>query len=322
MDVYAFKPAWWLPNPHLQTLWPFLQKRRKSNLILSRERITLPDGDFIDLEWTNGMPEKPIVLILHGLEGSVHSHYAQCLLRSVIQWGWQGVFMYFRGCSGVPNLHARGYHAGDTSDVQTVVTYLRERFPYSKIAVIGVSLGGNVLLKWLGETHENNPLSAAVAISVPFELQEVAKRFNQGFSKLYQWYLLRCLRKRLTHKSNLLMNTLGKDTHFKYRTFFEFDDKITAPLHGFANVDEYYKKSSCRPYLSNIRIPTLILHAYDDPFMTENVIPQASELSACTKLEVTKSGGHVGFVEGKYPWHSSNWLERRIPFFLKEYLVI
>jgi len=188
----SFKSAWWLNNPHLQTLWPALLRQPIKNLMLTRERFELPDGDFVDLEWS-GEGEKPLVLILHGLEGSIESHYAKGMILALNQQGWRAVFMHFRSCSGEPNRLPRSYHSGDTGDLDVIVRALRAREPRVPLAAIGFSLGGNVLLKWLGETGENNPLVAATAISVPFELHKTITRINQGFSRIYQKHLLRCL---------------------------------------------------------------------------------------------------------------------------------
>jgi uncharacterized protein len=315
-----FKSAWWLPNSHLQTLWPAIC-RRSINLPLERERIELPDGDFIDLDWTGGPASAPLVLILHGLEGSIESHYAKGMLQAIAMQGWRGVFMHFRGCSGEPNRLQRGYHSGETGDINFITKLLLEREPTMHLAVIGYSLGGNVLLKWLGETGARNPLKAAIAISVPFELHKASNRIQQGFSKFYQWYFLKCLRERLSQKfQEKSWPSVDTSAMYKANTMYEFDDKITAPIHGFSGVDEYYSTASSRQYLSAIRVPTLILHAKDDPFMSDDSIPEEHELSSQVELELTETGGHVGFVTGKYPWQPEYWLEQRAPEFLRKYL--
>lgn len=322
MNENQFKPAWWLRNTHLQTIWPALCRRPVQHLPLERERLELADGDFIDLEWVGSKDRSgPIVLLLHGLEGSINSHYAKGMLQKVTQEGWRGAFMHFRGCSGEPNRLPRGYHSGETGDLDYVIRVLLERKNNSHIAAIGVSLGGNVLLKWLGETGTNNPLKAAVAISVPFELHKAASRIQQGFSKFYQWYFIKCLRERLCIKlENQPASPWDASVFNQINTMYEFDDKITAPMHGFTGVDEYYNKASSRQYIRSIRIPTLILHAKDDPFMSVDVIPAAHELSPQVLLEVTEGGGHVGFVSGRYPWRPEYWLETRAPQFLREHL--
>lgn len=320
MKESPFKPAWWLPNSHLQTLWPALVRRKIKNLLIERERIELPDGDFIDLDWVGRQETGPLVLILHGLEGSIDSHYAKGMLQTISLQGWRSVFMHFRGCSGEPNRLPRSYHSGETGDVKFITHLLFEREPDTQLAAIGVSLGGNVLLKWLGETGKKNPLKAAIAISVPFELHKAAARIQQGFSKVYQWYFIKCLRDRLGQKHQIIPSPLDQSLIYKVNTMYDFDNQITAPLHGFSCVDEYYSNSSSRQYLHAIHVPTLILHAKDDPLMPEDVIPESKELSPHVQLEVSEAGGHVGFVTGRYPWCPEYWLEQRITKFLGEHL--
>lgn len=320
MNNHQFKPAWWLKNSHLQTLWPVICRRKISNLPMERERLELPDGDFIDLDWVGRDKSGPLVLMLHGLEGSIESHYAKTMLRTLSYSGFRGVFMHFRGCSGEPNRLPRSYHSGETGDVNYVVRALLEREPGGWLAAVGFSLGGNVLLKWLGETGNTNPLRAAIAISVPFELHNAANRIQKGFSRFYQWYFIKCLRDRLSIKFDTSPAHINASLIYQVNTMYEFDDKITAPLHGFKDVGEYYSIASSRQYLHAIHVPTLILHAKDDPFMTEDIIPNLHELSPHVILEVTEGGGHVGFVSGRYPWKPEYWLEKRVPLFLHENL--
>lgn len=319
----SFTPAWWLRNPHLQTLWPHLL-RFKLRVETRRERLELPDGDFVDLNWTlnsGTVPDatynSPIVIVLHGLQGSVRSSYASGLLRAIENMGWRGVFMHFRGCSGEPNRLARCYHAGETEDFATLVEVLRQREPHTPLAAVGFSLGGNVLLKWLGEIGERAPLQAAVAVSVPFDLANSVRRINQGLSRAYQLRLLRGLRNSIQQKFKHIATPENLGDLRRLRSIRDYDGNVTAPLHGFADADDYYTRSSSRQYLKNIRVPTLILHAADDPFMTAQAIPEFNELSSSTRLELSKRGGHLGFVGGKYPWKPDYWLEARIPEFLR-----
>jgi uncharacterized protein len=320
MSAKSFKPAWWLPNPHLQTLWPPIFRRPNKNLKLERERFELPDGDFVDVDWVGRHEKGPLILILHGLEGSIQSHYATGMLQAAINEGWRGAFMHFRGCSGEPNRLPRSYHSGETGDVRYITSMLYDREPDLEMAAIGFSLGGNVLLKWMGETGKRNPLKAAIAVSVPFELHKAASRIRHGFSRFYQWYFIRCLRERLTHKFQGQRTPLDLSIFHHVHTMYDFDNQITAPLHGFNGVDEYYSIASSRQYLRNIQVPTLLLHAKDDPFMSEDVIPSIEELSPMVTLEVTEAGGHVGFVGGKYPWRPEYWLEKRSSEFFRDYL--
>lgn len=319
MNNQNFEPAWWLPNAHLQTLWPAICRPNIKNLPLERERITLPDGDFIDLDWIDRQKTgTPLILILHGLEGSIESHYAKGMLKTIQDQGWRGVFMHFRGCSGEPNRLPRCYHSGETEDLEFITNLLLQREPNIKMFAIGYSLGGNVLLKWLGETGTNNPLTSAVAVSVPFELYKAFQRVQQGFSKFYHWYLLRCVCRSIERKFQNISSPFELPDVHEINSMYEFDDKITAPLHGFSGVDEYYAEASSRQYLGNIHIPTLIVHAKDDPLICSSAIPEPHELSENILFELLETGGHVGFVSGKYPWCPEYWLEHRIAVFIKK----
>jgi len=315
-----FKPAWWLRNSHLQTIWPTVCRSNIKTLPLERERLELPDGDFLDLDWSGKQFSGPIVLILHGFEGSIESHYAKGMLRSINQRGWRGVFMHFRGCSGEPNRLPQGYHSGETKDVDFVVKTLRDREPNTDMAAIGYSLGGNVLLKWLGETSDKNPLKAAIAVSVPFDLHKALTRIEHGFSQVYQWYLVKGARERLLQKFEKIESPIDMSVLSGVYGIQELDWKYTVPMHGFRSVEEYYTTSSSRHYLSSIRVPTLLIQAKDDPFMSRDIIPHQHEFSSYITLEATDAGGHVGFVSGKVPWRPEYWLEERVPQFFKHYL--
>ncbi|MGH8508874.1 MAG: hydrolase, partial [Gammaproteobacteria bacterium] len=292
---------------------------RGAKQVLRRERLELPDGDFIDLDW-HDQGAGPIVVILHGLEGSGRSRYVRGLLAAVAACGWRAVVMHFRGCSGIDNRLARSYHSGDTGDFAYLITTLRHRYRGACLAAAGFSLGGNVLLKFLGEARERAPLAAAVAVSVPFKLDNAAERLERGFSRAYQWWLLRSLRAKTRSKFSRLTSPIDLSRLDKLRSFWTFDHEVTAPLHGFTGVNDYYARSSSRQYLPGIRVPTLIIHARDDPFMTPAAIPGDDELSSSTRLELTARGGHNGFVAGVFPGCHYYWLDRRIPEFLAPYL--
>lgn len=313
----AFKPAWWLQNAHAQTLVASLLRWQKV-LIDRIERLELPDGDFIDLAWVDNHAnaKTPLVIILHGLSGSMNSPYIAAQIKRYKAMGWRIVVMHFRGASGQPNRMLRAYHCGDTADLDFFLKTLATREPYSKKYGVGFSLGGNVLLKWLGEQGSQDLLSAAVAVSVPFQLNRAADRVNVGFSRLYQFYLLRQLRqlmcpKLVTHRRPELQHVMNTST-----CFWTFDDRITAPIHGFSSVDEYYDHSSCKTYLARVTTPTLIIHAKDDPFLFADAIPTATDLSPFVTLELSEHGGHVGFIGGNVPGRPVYWLDQRIPDFL------
>jgi uncharacterized protein len=317
MDGY-FQPAWWCRGPDAQTLWARLV-RRAPKLQFWRERLELPDGDFLDLDWSEH-GSGPIVMVLHGLEGSSNSPYARGIMHAVERRGWRGVVMHFRGCSGEPNRLARSYHSGDTGDLAHVISTFQRREPRVLLAIVGFSLGGNVLLKWLGKTGREAPVHAAVAVSVPYVLHSAADRLNRGFSRVYQRQLMRSLRHTVAEKRKRITLPIEIQDLSTLKSFRDFDEYVTAPLHGFDSADHYYTVSSSRQYLREIAVPTLLLHARDDPFMTEKAIPRKNELSDSVTLEVSPQGGHVGFVTGTWPWSARYWLDERIPEFLDRYL--
>lgn len=318
-----FKPAWWLRGPHLQTLWPALC-RRSSRPRRIREQLETVDGDFVDLDWY-GEGGSPIVILLHGLSGSSSSKYIEGMQEALWQRGFRSVALNFRGCSGRPNRTARCYHSGDTEDVEHLYRWLKRQEPTTPLAAVGFSLGGNVLLKWLGEQGKKLDLFAAAAVSVPLQLNLCADRMDRGYSRFYRNHLLRELKHYVRKKRDYLHTSGNREEAEKLmrlgdlsplQSFWTYDDQVVARLYRFRDVHDYYQQSSSRQYLKAIRIPTLIVQALDDPFMTPDVIPSADELSPHVDLEITQSGGHVGFISGHTPGRPRYWLEERIPAFL------
>lgn len=319
-----FQPAWWLPGPHLQTLFGSLC-RTPPRLERRRERLWLEDGDFLDLDWHGPHEARtPLVLVLHGLTGSSSSHYVLGLQQQLAARGWASVALNWRGCSGEPNLLPRGYHSGVSEDVGHVLRHLQAQRPLAPLYAVGYSLGGNVLLKYLGETADDSGLQAAVAVSVPFRLDHCAERIDRGFSKVYQAHFMRALaayvrdkQQRFTdeghHERLAALSELGSTEGM--RTFWDFDGRFTAPLHGYADVDDYYRRASSRYYLGEIRTRTLIVQSSDDPFVFPHSLPEAHELSASTRLELHAKGGHVGFIGGS-PRRPDFYLEHHIPRWL------
>jgi len=307
-----FRPAWWLPGPHLQTIWPTLARRRP-RLPLTCRRVELSDGDFIDLRLGEG--GGPRVLVIHGLEGDLQSHYAGTLLDRLARAGYQPVFMHLRGTSGEPNRLDRSYHSGATEDLAEVLAALAEDPQGAPLAAIGFSLGGNLLLKYLGET-ERPLVAAGIAVSVPFVLRDAMLRLDLGASRLYRAYLMDKLKAAFRRKFSDRPSPLPVAID-RIRDFNQFDDQVTAPLCGFAGVFDYYSRASCRQYLPRITTPTLILHALDDPFMFPTTVPMEHELGPGVTLELSRHGGHVGFVSGALPWRPAYWLEERILHFLQ-----
>jgi predicted alpha/beta-fold hydrolase len=324
----TFMPAWWLKNCHLQTLYPALF-RKLPPPVLRRERLITPDNDFLDIDW-HGEGDLPLIILLHGLTGSSQSIYIKGFQHILLKNNYRSVALNFRGCSGESNNSFRCYHSGETQDVDFLYQTLREREPDTPFAAIGFSLGGNVLLKWLGEKQHDVNLFAAIAVSVPLVLSVCASKLDKGFSKFYRTNLLRELKTYISTKyqhlqSKNLSNDAAKIERLgdlsKIRSFWEYDERVVAKLHGFKNAHDYYARSSSRQFLKSISVPTLIIQALDDPFMTAEVIPAPSELSPFVELEITAAGGHVGFVSGNNPFKPVYWLESRVLAFLQSQCV-
>lgn len=285
---------------------------------LAIERFELEDGDFVECFWhqkPSSDTQMPIVILFHGLEGSVNSPYIKGMMQALAAQGFATVLMHFRGCSGTLNRLARSYHSGDTADAKAWIEHVASAYPNSPLYGAGFSLGANMLLKLMGEWQENALLKKAVAVSAPMELERCADRMNRGFSRVYQASLIKNLNATLLKKyeSHPMQRLIGLDQRAikKIKTFWEFDDAYTAPIHGFASAKEYYERSSARQYLRYIQKETLIIHSLDDPFMTPDVLPNKEELSLHVKLEVSAHGGHVGFVGGTL-FNPRYWLEERI----------
>ena len=310
MTMSDFSPTPWLANRHLQTLVAAVVPAPR--LALHTDMIELPDGDAIELVRTGPIAGRPVVVLLHGLEGSVRSSYARALLAAWHARGWCGVLLHARGTAQRPNRLARGYHSGDWSDVAFVVGQLQDQGATS-VAGVGVSLGGNVLLKWLGETGADCPLRAAVTISVPFNLAACADALSLGFAKFYQWHLLRDMRASVWAKRHL--NGLTRPTLAALSTFRSFDDYLTAPQNGFAGVDDYYARCSCRQFIPGIVRPTTMIQAADDPFVPMTSLP--TDLPPNVHLRLSPHGGHVGFLHGAWP---RSWLPPTVTSILEEFL--
>ena len=305
----TFKPAWWLRSAHAQTIWSSLL-RLKPRLNIEWQRVELPDGDFIDLAWS-GPKEGKTVLLLHGLEGSINSVYASGLMHALNQRGYRACLMHFRGCSTQPNRLPKWYHSGQSDDPQCIVEFLRDQMGVEVYAAVGFSLGGNVLLKWLGEQGAVMPVKRAAVMSVPFRLEHAAQRMDKGFSQFYQRYLVGSMQRKYKRKFARIPSPLDVDVK-KLDTFWLFDDQVTAPLHGFKDVYDYYACASSRQFIPQIRVPTLILHACDDPFMYAHTAPLSDELPDNVWLELTEHGGHVGFISGAIPGLAHYWGEGRL----------
>jgi len=321
----SFKPAWWLPEGHSQTLWrKFLPEPAPRHC---RDRIELDDGDFLDIDWCTetGMREQSsdkIVILIHGLCGCSQSTYIVSLQEQLARVGLSSVAVNLRGCSGEANRLARSYHSGVSDDLDAVYRHLQRRFPARSLCFVGFSLGGNVLLKWLGENRlQDSPVVRAVAVSTPFQLGLCSQAMTRGLSRIYGSYFVNRLSETFIAKRTALieanngdelaqLESIGEFSSLK--NIWEFDERVTAPLNGFKNAEHYYDSCSSGPLLSRIDVDTLLIQSRDDPLIPKAAVPTQSDLSSRVELRLLQKGGHVGFVSAREP----NWLERQITEYL------
>lgn len=311
-----YAPARWLSNPHLLTVWGRLFRRARPVPFI-RERWETPDDDTVDILRVAGSSEQaPTFVLLHGLEGSENSHYVGGTIREARARGWQANLLIFRTCNGVMNRQPRSYHSGETSDLDYVVRRLLEERPNAPLVLAGVSLGGNVLLKWLGEqgAATDPRVRAATAISVPFDLARSSRHIDQGLSRIYSRRFLRSLKVKALEKIARHPGIADPRAVAAAPTLWDFDDVFTGPVHGFAGAEDYYARSSSIHFLASIRVPTLLLSARDDPFHPAGLLDEVERIARNNPfltLEFVKRGGHVGFIEGSSPWTVSSYAERR-----------
>lgn len=311
-----YSPAWWIPGAHLQTLWGKLFRRQPAART-TLERWDTPDGDFVELHRLSAPKGSPRVILLHGLEGTVRSHYAQGLLGEAARRGWAADLLIFRSCGSEMNRARRFYHSGETTDLSFVLDRIVAEAPDAVIAMAGVSLGGNVLLKFLGERGADLPprLVAAAAISVPFDLGRSAERIQHGFSTVYQRFFLRSLKRKALEKLARYPDLAERGKILGVRTMEDFDNVITAPLHGYRDARDYYARASSLFALGRIRINTLLLSAVDDPMLPPEVLDEVRDEARANPslhLEFVGKGGHAGFVTGSLPWRPFYYAEYRV----------
>lgn len=338
----------WLPGGHAQTIYAAMAAPRP-HIVYHRERWDTPDGDFIDLDWTvnpgpgasrlnssrpggrgsrassndnlarsgQDLEEAPLVALFHGLEGNSQSHYAVALMAALQKAGWRGVVIHFRGCSGEINRLPRAYHSGDSTEINWILHRLRHRHPAALLYAVGVSLGGNALLKWLGEQRENAAgiLCAAAAVSAPVDLMAAGDALGHGFNLLYARHFLVTMKRKSLIKLARFPGLFDGGKVRAANTLRIFDDLVTAPLHGFRNTDDYWTRASSKPLLRDIAVPTLLVNARNDPFLPQSALPHAHEVSDVVTIEFPETGGHAGFVSGGLPGHLG-WLPQRILGFL------
>ncbi len=319
-----FRPAWWLANPHFSTVWGKFF-RTPPSLDARVERWDTPDGDVLDIVRTHAGDDTPTFLLLHGLEGSIRSHYATGTLLQAQRRGWQANLLLFRTCNGELNRAPRSYHSGETTDLDFVVRRLLEERPGAPLVLAGVSLGANVLLKWLGEQGAglSGRVAAATAISAPFDLARSCAHIDSGFARAYSRNFLRSLKAKALDKIRQHPGIADAGRVAAADSLWSFDDAFTSVVHGFVDAADYYFRSSSIRYLHDIRVPTLLLSARDDPFHPPQVlddVTRIAEHNPALQLEFTSRGGHVGFVEGTHPWRASYYMEQRIVEFAMHHL--
>ena len=315
----TFAPPRWAAGPHAQTLMArMLRPETEAEVI--RERLETPDGDFFDVDWSP-LPHHgaPIVAVLHGLEGSSSRKYVRSVCRQLHERGLATVAMNFRGCSGEANRSLSFYHSGDTRDLNQLVEVVRTRHPSSALGAVGFSLGGNVLLKTMGERADGGCglLDAAAVMSVPYDLAAGSALLGTTrMGKLYTAYFMRSLRHKVEQKRDLLATVIDLDEVDRARSIWDFDERVTAPLHGFADASEYYAQCSSRRFLPDIQVSTLMIHAVDDPFLPPDAIPRSeADGNEALTLRLSAHGGHVGFLCGT-PWAPVFWGEMQAAEFL------
>jgi predicted alpha/beta-fold hydrolase len=305
----------WLPGGHLQTIYP-ATCIAKPAVQYRRERWDAPDGDFIDVDFVDGTPGQPFLVLFHGLEGSSDSHYARATMAHIARLGWSGAVPHFRGCSGELNRAPRFYHSGDAQEIDWIVRRLAQRRTANggKFYAAGVSLGGNALLRWLGESqHQAEFVDAACAVSAPLDLAAGGAALSSGFNMLYTRVFLQTLKPKCIAKLAQFPGLFDLEAMRRARDLYAFDNVVTAPLHGYKNTEDYWHRASARHILGDISVPTLVLNARNDPFLPERHLPQ--QASPHVKLEYPQHGGHVGFADGAVPGHL-RWLPARIEAFL------
>jgi hypothetical protein len=327
-------PAW-LPGGHAQTIYASLFAPRP-RVAFRRERWETPDGDFIDLDWTvfpaadvcrenlsksaSGFQEAastPLVVLFHGLEGSSRSHYAAALMAAAQEAGWHGVVVHFRGCSGEANRLPRAYHSGDSREIDWILRRLRERNADGTLFAVGVSLGGNALLKWLGErgAAARESVDRAAAVSAPLDLMIAGDALGKGFNLMYAWNFLATLKRKAYAKHALFPDLIDAARLRTAWTLRAFDDVVTAPLHGYRDTDDYWTRASSKAGLRDIEVPTLVINAKNDPFLPCGALPAPHEVGPAVMLDQPDEGGHCGFVSGAFPGNL-DWLPRRTLDFL------
>ncbi|HEY9066556.1 MAG TPA: alpha/beta fold hydrolase [Burkholderiaceae bacterium] len=321
--MQQYRAPRWLIGGNAQTIWPALFSKRHlgAEPVFKRERWNTPDGDFIDVDWLGDDADAPLLVLFHGLEGSSASHYAQAFGYWAREQGWRYAVPHFRGCSGEMNLLPRAYHSGDYEEIGWILAQVRAAHR-GRIAAVGISLGGNALLRWAEEAGDSasSIASAVAAVSSPVDLAAGGHAIGRGFNRLvYTRMFLRTMKTKALAKLARHPGLFNREALLAARTLYEFDNLFTAPLHGFRDADDYWRRGSAKPHLARIRIPALVLNARNDPFVPAHSLPHAREVGSHVTLWQPAHGGHCGFPGGGWPGHVltlpeqvMNWIARRL----------
>jgi len=316
--LIPYKAPGWLPGGQAQTLWPLLIKPQP--IKLRRERWDTPDGDFIDVDFLDGPPEAPLLVLFHGLEGSARSHYAISTAHACQKSGWRLALPHFRGCSGELNRRPRAYHSGDSEEIDWILRRLHVSNDHRRINAAGVSLGGNALLKWAGERGISAAelVTGVAAFCPPLDLAACGHHLARGFNRIYTQHFLNTLKARSAARLRLFPGLFDAVLMHGASNLFQFDDAVTAPIHGFAGAADYWERASAKPWLKSISVPALVVNPKNDPFLPARHLPSPADISPSVRLEQPATGGHVGFVSGSFPGNL-DWLPQRLlHFFLFE----
>jgi len=308
----------WLPGAHAQTI-AAARWLARPRVDYRRERWTTPDDDFIDADFAQPEPSgaaAPVLVLLHGLEGSSQSHYALAVMRAAADRGWRALVAHFRGCSGEPNRLARAYHSGDSDEGDWILRRVHARWPRAPLYAVGISLGGNLLAKWLGErAGDASFVTAAASVGAPLDLAAGGRALARGFSRIYTAMFLRTLRAKALAKAERFPGVADAAAIRAAGNLYQFDNAYTAPLHGFRDTDDYWRRASGKPWLAAVRVPLLVLNARNDPFVPVSSLPRRSEVAAAVRLEQPAAGGHVGFPQGPWPGNLGYLPQRLLRFF-------
>ena len=321
----AYDSPWWLGDgafgAHAQTVYPAVFVRPPA-IRYTRERWdSTPhgkaDGDFVDVDRIKGAIDKPMLVVFHGLEGSSQSPYALNLMAEVQRRGWRGLVPHFRGCSGEINRLPRAYHSGDAAEIDWILRRAKAEVPHQPLYVAAISLGGNATLKWLGEqgSQATGIADAAIAISAPIDLTAAGDALGRGFCKVYTKRFLVTMKEKSLSKLARHPGIFNADIAMRARTLREFDNEVTAPLHGYRDTDDYWTRASAKSGLIDVRVPTLVLNAQNDPFLPASALPTAAQVSSAVTRHFTQHGGHVGFSSGRFPGNGG-WMPQRVFHFI------